>query len=62
MGWKYRNNELSLKEFYNLPKEKQDDYIQHIVELKEEERSSMDEILLNRYNKNNKIPDKFLEL
>jgi hypothetical protein len=62
MSWKYRKNELSLKEFYNLPKQQQDEYIQQIVELKEEERSSMDEILLNRFNKNNNEPVKFLEL
>jgi hypothetical protein len=62
MGWKYRKNELSLKEFYNLNKQQQDEYVQQIVELKEEERSSMDEILLNRFNKNNNEPVKFLEL
>jgi len=62
MGWKWRDNELSLPEFYKLPKQLQDEYIQQIVELKEEERSSMDVILLNRYSKNNDEPVKFLEL
>jgi hypothetical protein len=49
MGWKYRDNELSLKEFYNLPKEKQNDYILLVRGLKPDERSSMDYILINRF-------------
>lgn len=61
-GWKWRDDQLTLKQFYNLPQQQQDDYLQNIVELKEEERSSMDLILLNRFNKNNKEPEKFLEL
>jgi hypothetical protein len=58
MGWKYRDNELSLKEFYNLPKEKQNDYILLVRGLKPEERSSMDEILINRFG-GNKIINTF---
>ena len=61
-GWKWRDDQLTLKQFYNLPQQQQDDYLQNIIELKEEERSSMDLILLNRFNKNNKEPEKFLEL
>ena len=61
-GWKWRDDQLTMKQFYNLPEQDKDEYILLILGLKEEERSSMDEILLNRFNKNNKQPIKFLEL
>lgn len=61
-GWKWRDDELSLPQFYKLPQQDKDEYILLILGLKQEERSSMDEILLNRFNKNNKQPIKFLEL
>lgn len=61
-GWKWRDDQLTMKQFYNLPQQEQDEYILLILGLKEEERSSMDEILLNRFNKNNKQQIKFLEL
>jgi len=61
-GWKWRDEQLTMKQFYNLPQQEQDQYILLILELKQEERSSMDEILLNRFNKNNKQTEKFLEL
>ena len=51
-GWKFRNNEITMKQFYNLSQQDRDEYIQHILELKPNERSSMDEILLNRFNTN----------
>lgn len=61
-GWKWRDGQLTMKEFYNLPQQDKDEYILLILGLKEEERSSMDIILFNRFGKN-KIPtNKFLEL
>ena len=62
MKWKFRQDEITLKEFYNLSQQDRDAYVQKIVELKIEERSSMDEILLNRFNKNSEQEYKFLEL
>jgi hypothetical protein len=62
MKWKFRQDEITLKEFYNLSQQDRDAYVQKIVELKIEERSSMDEILLNRFNKNSEKEYKFLEL
>jgi hypothetical protein len=41
-----------MKQFYNLPQQEKDEYILLIEGLKQEERSSMDEILLNRFNIN----------
>jgi hypothetical protein len=61
-GWKWRDDQLTMKQFYNLSQQEQDQYILLILGLKQEERSSMDEILLNRFNKNNKEQNKFLEL
>ena len=61
-GWKWRDDQLTMKEFYNLPQQEKDEYILIILGIKEEERSSMDEILLNRFCKNKQVPDKFLEL
>ena len=61
-GWKWRDGQLTMKEFYNLPQQEKDEYILIILGIKEEERSSMDEILLNRFCKNKQVPDKFLEL
>jgi hypothetical protein len=59
-GWKFRNNELTMKQFYNLSQQDKDEYILLILGLKHEDRSSMDIILLNRFGKNKQI--KFLEL
>ena len=53
-NWKWRDDEITLKEFYNLPQQDKDEYILLIEGLKPEERSSMDEILLNRFGKTNK--------
>ena len=53
-NWKWRDDEITLKEFYNLPQQDKDEYILLIEGLKPIERSSMDEILLNRFGKTNK--------
>ena len=51
-GWRWRNDEITMKQFYNLSQQNRDEYIQHILDLKPDERSSMDELLLNRFNTN----------
>lgn len=61
-GWKWRYDEITMKQFYNLPQQDKDEYILLILGLKPEERSSMDEMLLNRFGKNKPEPIKFLEL
>lgn len=61
--WRWREDQnLTMKEFYNLPQQEKDEYILLVEGLKPEERSSMDDILFNRFCKNKQIPDKFLEL
>jgi hypothetical protein len=57
-GWKWRDNQLTMKEFYNLPQQERDDYILLVRGLKVKERSSMDVILLNRFG-DNKISNTF---
>lgn len=54
IGWRWREDELTMKEFYELSSTDKDEYILLIEGLKPEERSSMDEILLNRFGKTNK--------
>lgn len=60
--WKWREDELSFKEFRKLPQEEKDEYVLLIEGLKPEQRSTGDEIILNLYSK--KQPDniKFLSL
>jgi hypothetical protein len=61
-GWKFREDELTLKQFYRLTQQDKDKYVLLVEGLKPEERSSMDIILLNRFGKNVEQPIKFLEL
>jgi hypothetical protein len=60
--WRWRDNELSFKEFRKLPQQEKDEYILLVEGLKPEERSSGDEIILNLYSKNKLELNKFLEL
>lgn len=60
--WKWREDELSFKEFRKLPQQKKDEYILLIQGLKPEERSTCDEIILNLYSKQETEQNKFLEL
>jgi hypothetical protein len=60
--WRWRDNELSFKEFRKLPQQEKDEYILLVEGLKPEERSSGDEIILNLYRKNKLELNKFLEL
>ena len=61
-NWRWREDELTMKEFYELSSTDKDEYILLILGLKEEERSSMDEIILNRFIKDKPETNKFLEL
>ena len=61
-GWKFREDEITMKQFYNLSQQDKEEYFLLIKGLKEEERSSMDIILLNRFGLIKPEPIKFLEL
>lgn len=61
-GWKWREDQLSMKEFYNLPQQEKEEYLLLLQGLKPEERSSMDEMLLNRFGRTDTQQNKFLEL
>ena len=49
MGWKYRIDELSLKEFYLLNKEDKEEYIFLLKGLKPEILGTNDEYVLRSY-------------
>lgn len=61
-GWKFREKELSMKEFYSLPQTSRNEYIFLIEKLSSTERSSSDNIILNQYGKNIKKVKEFLSL
>ena len=61
-GWKFRDDEITMKQFYKLSQQDKDEYLLLIKGLKEEERSSMDIILLNRFGLIKSESIKFLEL
>jgi len=50
-GWSWRKDELSLKEFYNLPSTKRKEYISTLEQLPSTERSSGDNVILNQYSR-----------
>ena len=50
-GWRWRNEELSLKEFYNLTSTTRNEYVSILEKLSSTERSSCDDIILNQYSK-----------
>lgn len=60
--WKWREDEISFKEFRQLPQQEKDEYVLLIEGLKPEDRSSGDEIILNLFGKNKPAVNKFLEL
>lgn len=49
-GWIWRDDQLTMKEFYKLSQQDKEEYLLLIQGLKQEERSSMDNILINRFN------------
>lgn len=53
-GWIWRDDEITMKEFYKLSQQDKQEYLLLIKGLKQEERSTMDEMLLNRFNLNKK--------
>lgn len=61
-GWKWRDDEISFKQFRKLPQQEKDEYVLLVEGLKPEERSTCDEIILNLYSKNKPEQNKFLEL
>jgi hypothetical protein len=61
-GWKWRDKELSMKEFYSLPQTSRNEYISLIEKLSQQERSSGDNIILNQYGKNINRVKEFLSL
>jgi hypothetical protein len=50
--WKWRTGEMSYKEFQRLPNTTKMNYIKLVEQLKPQERSTSDEIILNQYSKN----------
>lgn len=60
--WKWREDEISFKEFRQLPQQEKDEYVLLIEGLKPEQRSTCDEIILNLYSKKQIEQNKFLEL
>jgi len=61
-GWKWRNNEISLKQFYNLPSTKRNEYIAMLEQLPSTERSSCDNIILSQYSRIIEKTKQFLSL
>lgn len=53
--WKWRDGELSYKEFQSLSKEKKQIYLKLIEQLSSTDRGTNDEFILNQYSSNNKI-------
>lgn len=49
-GWIWRDDEITMKEFYKLSQQDKQEYLLLIKGIKPEDRSSMDIILLNRFN------------
>lgn len=61
-GWKFREDEITMKQFYDLSQQDKEEYFLLIKGLKEEERGSMDIILLNRFGLIKPESKKFLSL
>lgn len=61
-GWTWRQNELSMKQFYKLTYVEKLSYIKLLENLPQQERSSGDQIILEHHSKNWNRPKKFLSL
>jgi hypothetical protein len=60
--WKWRDAELSSKEFYKLNKEEKEEYLNLVKGLPVKERSTMDEFLVNLYNLDKNTSKNYFEL
>jgi hypothetical protein len=49
--WKWRKDEISMKDFYQLSSADKEEYILLILGLPLSERGTSDEIILNNFNK-----------
>lgn len=61
-GWRWRDNELNMVDFNKLNAIAKLEYVQQIEMLEPAERSSTDEIILNRYGNKKDNNNKFFEL
>lgn len=61
-GWKWRKDELSLKEFRLLSRSNREEYIVLLKGLKKEELSTNDQYILDEYVEEIKEQYKFFEL
>jgi hypothetical protein len=60
--WKFRDDELSMPEYRKLNPTERQEYLDLIKGLPIDERSSIDEYLINLYNLNNESTKNFFEL
>lgn len=60
--WKWRENELSAKEFYKLNSENKKKYLEEIQNLPIEQRSTIDEYLITTYQLHKESTKNFFEL
>jgi hypothetical protein len=49
--WKWRENEIPMKDFYNLSTKEKEEYILMILNLPISKRGTSDEIILNNFYK-----------
>ena len=49
--WKWRENEIPMKDFYNLSTKEKEEYILMILKLPISKRGTSDEIILNNFYK-----------
>lgn len=61
-GWRWRDNELNMVDFNRLNAIAKMEYVQQLEMLAPEDRSSTDEIILNRFSKPKTDNNKFFEL
>jgi hypothetical protein len=60
--WKWRDGELSSKEFYKLNSEEKKKYLEEIQNIPTEKRSTIDEYLLTTYQLHKQSTKNFFEL
>jgi hypothetical protein len=60
--WKWRKDEISMKDFYQLSKAEKEEYILLILGLPLSERGTSDEIILNNFSKLKPKEENFITL